>query len=178
MMAAPGPAQAAGKGANLGVFVSGPAALLIVLAPIAAVAAILAVIGRLDAVAATALRAQERLQQSWTMPLAWGAAAAILVIVAAVILFKTKVLALIGVALLAAGILLLGLGTVAGALTVGGRLLESSGEYDRQPLDHLRIGLWTLLAGAVCPLLGWLAALAAALAGTGAVLEAIVTRER
>ncbi len=177
-MALPVQAHAADKSPNLGLFVSGPAMVLLALAPLAAVAAVLAIVGRLDSVVAAALGAQERLRRSWIIPVAWGLSASVLVIAASVVLLKTKVLALAAVALLAAGMILLGLGVAAGALSIGGRILEATGEYERPPLDHLRTGLWTLLVSAVCPLLGWLAAMVAAFAGIGAVLETIVTREK
>ena len=80
--------------------------------------------------------------------------------------------------LLAVGAILLGLGLATGALIVGARLLEASGEYDRTPMDHLRAGLIVVFVAAVCPFVGWIAVGLIGLAGIGATLEAIVTRDR
>lgn len=172
------PAMAAGKqNDNLAIFVSGPAILLLALSPIAAVATILALARRLDSLVATTLKAQERLSVSWGMPIVWGAAATILTISAFAILINIKVVALLAIAIMAAAIVLLGMGLTSGALTIGIRILEAVGEYDTGSREQLRTGLIVFIVAAICPFVGWFAIIIAALGGIGAVLESLIVRE-
>ena len=171
------PAMAAKQNDNLAIFLSGPALLLLALSPIAAVSIVLALARRLDSLVASTLKAQERLSVSWGMPIVWGAAAAVLAVSAVAILINIKVIALLGVALLAVAIVLLGMGLIAGALGVGLRILESLGEYDTGAREQLRTGLIVLVIAAICPFIGWLAIIIAALGGIGAVLESLAARD-
>lgn len=176
--AMPHAAMAAGSEPDFAILGSGPVFLLTALSPVASLCVVLALSRRLDSIASVALKGQERLQETWAAPMAWGLAALVLVLAASAIFFKVKALALLGVALVAVGAVLLGLGLATGALAVGSRLLEAAGDFDRTPIDHLRVGLLTLIVAAICPFVGWIAVGLTGLAGIGAVLEAIVTRDR
>ena len=121
-------------------------------------------------------RAALRLDRGQVVPTLWGLAATLLVLVLAVVLFQTHILALLGVFVLIAGIALAGLGLAAVALLLGQRLTEAFASLETELLSVLRLGLWVLLLAAFVPFAGWLLVLLALASGIGAVLETLVTR--
>lgn len=110
------------------------------------------------------------------MPTLWGLAATLLILILAVVLFQTHVLALLGILVLLIGLALASLGLAAAALSLGQRLTDALAPLDMDMLPTLRLGLWTLLLAAFVPFAGWLLVLLALASGIGAVLETLLTR--
>lgn len=161
---------------TIGLFLSGPSALVIVLACLALFALLCLSLRRLDRLAALGLRAGERLERGGLLPTLWGLSAGVLIFAVSAVLFATKILALLGVLTLLAGIVLLGLGLVVAALRVGRALVEA---WDGGPTEDgraLGLGLTMLFLAALVPFLGWLGVGMATASGMGAVLEALFGR--
>ena len=110
------------------------------------------------------------------MPTLWGLAAALLVLILAIVLFKSHALALLGVAVLVSGLVLASLGLGVAALSLGAALTDALSTMDMETLPALRLGLWTLLLASCIPFVGWLLVLPALASGIGATLETLLTR--
>jgi hypothetical protein len=121
-------------------------------------------------------RAALRLERGRAVPMLWGLAAVLLVLLLAIILFQTHVLALLGVLVLVVGLVLASLGLGVVAYSLGQRLAEAGGDLGTDSLEALRLGLWSLLLASFVPFAGWLIVLLALASGIGAVLETLVTR--
>ena len=121
-------------------------------------------------------RSSSGLEGRRLIPTLWGIAAAVVCIVGAAVLFATKILALLGVAVLSFGLVLASLGLGAAALWLGTRIAEAAGAGELGFLPGLRVGLVSLLLAALLPYVGWLLVLLALAAGIGAVLESLVVR--
>lgn len=161
---------------TIGLFLSGPAVLLLVLAALALFVLLLVGLRRTDGLAALGARAGERLERGGLLPTLWGLAAGVLVFAATAVLFGTKVLAILGVLTLLSGIVLLGFGLAVAALRVGRALAEALDQTPGEDVHALRLGLSVLFLASVVPFLGWLAAALAVVSGVGAVLEALFSR--
>ena len=131
----------------------------------------------MDPLSALLLRSEDRLGRSWRLPVVWGLAALVLVLSAVILLMKVHAFPVLTILLALGGVTILGLGTVSGAMAIGGRIQEAAGDFDRPPLDRLKTGLILLTAASVFPFIGWFTLILAALAGTGAVSESLTTRE-
>jgi len=135
-------------------------------------------LGRLDALLRLGTRASARLETGRAIPTLWGLAAGLGIFLLAAILFNTKVLTLLGLAVLVAGFSLAALGLAAAALSVGTRLSDAFASLETETLSALRVGLWTLLLASTVPFAGWLLVLLALAAGIGATLEMLVARTK
>lgn len=121
-------------------------------------------------------RASARLEQARAVPTLWGLAATLLILILAVVLFQTHVLALLGILVLLIGLALASLGLAAAAMSLGQRLADALATLDTEMLPLLRVGLWTLFLAAFVPFAGWLLVLLSLASGIGAVLETLLTR--
>ena len=149
---------------------------MVLLATLAAFALLSLSLGRAEVLARLGERAASRLEQGRAVPTLWGLAATVFLLALAAVLFSTKVLALLGILILAAALLLAGLGLGVAALGLGQRILDACGSLTAEPLDGLKLGLWALLLASILPFIGWLLAGLALASGIGAVLELLVTR--
>lgn len=113
-----------------------------------------------------------------TIPVLWGLAAGLGVFLLAAVLFNTKVLALLGLAVLVIGFSIAALGLAAAALFVGTRLADAFTSLEADTFSALRAGLWTLTLASAVPFAGWLLVVLALAAGIGAVLEMLVVRPK
>lgn len=161
---------------TIGLFLSGPVVLLLILAALALFVLLLVGLRRADGLAALGARAGERLERGGLLPTLWGLSAGVLIFAASGVLFGTKVLALVGVLTLLSGIMLLGLGLVISALRVGRTLAEALDQTPGEDVPALRLGLSVLFLASLVPFLGWLGAGLAVASGVGAVLEALFSR--
>lgn len=161
---------------TVGLFVSGPTVLLLVLACLAVFVLFLTALRRADRVAALGARAGDRLERGGLLPTLWGLAAGILIFAATAVLFGTKILALLGVFVLFSGIVLLGLGLAVAALRVGRTLAEALDQTPGEDVRALRLGLSTLFLAAFVPFVGWIGVGLAVASGVGAVLETLFSR--
>ena len=107
----------------------------------------------------------------------WGIAAAVFCILASAVLFSTKILALLGVLMLAAGLILASLGLAAIAVWLGGKVSEVAGSLESDTLSCLKGGLAVLLLASLLPYIGWLLVLFALASGIGATLETLTARK-
>lgn len=128
-----------------------------------------------------ALRAGERAAARWERGgaalLLWGLAASVLGLVLAAILVNVHAVALLGILVFAAVLILGALGLGVAAFSVGARLGDAAGsEGGGEMLASVRLGLWSLLLSALVPFVGWLLVLLALASGVGAVLDTLVTR--
>ena len=162
---------------TIGLFLSGPTVLLLVLAGLALFVLLLVSLRRLDRLAALGARAGDRLERGGPLPTLWGLAAGALIFAATGVLFGTKVLALLGVVALLAGIVLLGLGLAVAGLRVGRALAEATEGVAGEDGRALGLGLATLFLASLVPFLGWVAVILAVASGVGAVLEALFSRQ-
>ena len=165
-------------GNGAGLFLGGPAVFVLLLAFLAVVLLIAWGMRRQDPLLSLGERARQRLDRGRTLPTLWGLSASVLIFAVSVLLFHTHVLALLGVLLLAAGLGLAGGGLAVTAWAVGDDLEGASGSRHDDGVSSLRLGLAVLFLASWLPIIGWLAAALAAAAGLGAVLEALLTRER
>ncbi len=133
-------------------------------------------LGRAAPLANLGERAAARLDGGRGVPTLWGMAAALLVLILCGVLFKTHVLALLGVAVLASGLALASLGLGVAALSLGLRLTDALSTMDMETLPTLRLGLWVLLLASGVPFVGWLLVLLALASGIGATLETLLMR--
>ena len=133
-------------------------------------------LGRAAPLARLGERAAARLDGGRVVPMLWGLAAALLVLILCGVLFSTHVLALLGVIVLAAGLALASLGLGVASLSLGLRLADALSTMDMETLPALRLGLWTLLLASAIPFVGWLLVLSALASGIGATLETLLTR--
>ena len=143
---------------------------------LAALALLAAMLQRADLLVRLTERSASRLDKGQTVPTLWGVAAAALCLFAIAALFATKVLALLGVFVLAASLILAGLGTGAVARWLGGKIADAAGALDTDTLPCLQLGFWTLLSASMLPYVGWLLVLLGLASGIGAVLEVLVMR--
>lgn len=134
--------------------------------------------GRLDTLLRLGTRASARLDTGRITPTLWGLAAGLGIFLLAAVLFNTKVLTLLGLAVLLAGFSAAALGLAAAALSVGIRLSDVFASSESETFGALRIGLWTLLLASAVPFAGWLLVLLALASGTGAALEMLVARTK
>ncbi len=150
--------------------------VLFLVACLAVLALSAILLGRAEPLAQFGARASARLEQGRAVPTLWGLAATLLILILAVVLFQTHVLALLGILVLLIGLALASLGLAAAAMSLGQRLTDALATLDTEMLPTLRLGLWTLLLAAFVPFAGWLLVLLALASGIGAVLETLLTR--
>lgn len=162
---------------TVGLFLSGPAVLLLLLACLALFALLLLSLHRLDRLATLGARAGDRLERGGPLPTLWGLAAGVLVFAASGVLFGTKILALLGVVVLLSGVVLLGLGLTVAALRVGRALVEALDGVPGEDARALGLGLPVLFLASVVPFLGWFGVGLTVASGVGAVLEALFSRQ-
>lgn len=129
---------------------------------------------RTDWLMQLAERAALRLNGGRVVSTLWGVAATVFCLLAAAVLLK--ILALLGVLALTAGLLLASLGLGTAAVWLGGKISDISESLETDTLPCLRFGLWTLLPASMLPYAGWLLVLLCLAAGIGAVLETLVSR--
>lgn len=163
-------------GQTIGLFLSGPTALLLVLACLALFVLLLISLRRTERLVALGVRAGDRLEGGGLLPTLWGLAAGVLIFAASAVLFGTKILALLGILVLFLGIVLLGLGLTVAALRVGRSLTEALDGAIAEDGHSLRLGLSTLFLAALVPFLGWIGVGLAVASGVGAVLESLFSR--
>ena len=160
----------------LRLFLVGPLFLLLLTGCLATLALAAGALGRLDTLLRLGTRAAARLEMDRTIPVLWGLAAGLGVFLLAAVLFNTKVLALLGLAVLVIGFSIAALGLAAAALFVGTRLADAFTSLEADTFSVLRAGLWTLTLASAVPFAGWLLVVLALAAGIGAVLETLVVR--
>lgn len=154
-----------------------PAIVLLLIAGLCALGLLALLFRRAVPLAQFGERAAVRLDSGRVLPTLWGIAAALLVLILSVVLFKTHVLALLGVLVLLSGLALASVGTGVAALSLGLGLTDALTTTDMEMLPALRLGLWTLLLASGVPFLGWLLVLLALASGIGATLETLLTRK-
>ncbi len=157
-----------------GVFLAGPAVVLLLLAVCACVLIVGAWSRRVDRLRALEARARARCGRDRALPMLWGVSAGALVFALSALLLQIHPLALFGVLLLTAGAGILSLGLIVAACVVGDAL---SSDGAGGPRRSLGVGLAVLLAASCLPYAGWLLCLLAVATGTGAVLESLVGRD-
>jgi hypothetical protein len=162
----------------INLFLAGPAILLLVLASLAAFLLMLMAAGRLAALMTLVARTATRRMQGRLQPIVWGLASELLLAALAAVLFRTKVLALLGLVVLFLGAALAGLGACLAARRAGRALLAAVGETEElDALCSFLVGLLSLLLAAFVPFVGWAVVLTAAASGVGVVLEAAFRRD-
>lgn len=166
------------NGEMLRLFLGGPFVLLFGVGCLASLAVLAAGIGRLPLLTTPIEQAVLRLERARVLPIFWGAAAAALFATALGILSKIPALGLLNILLLVFALALAGLGLGAAAIWLGSALCQSVDSDRADTLAYLQTGLITLLAVSFLPVVGWTLAGLALAAGTGAVVEALVTRRR
>lgn len=154
----------------------GPGVLLLLIAGLSALVLLALLLGRAAPLARLGERAAAQLDGGRIVPTLWGLAAALLVLILCGALFSVHALGLLGVAVLASGLVLASLGTGVAALSLGLRLTDALGAMEMETLPALRLGLWTLLLASCVPFVGWLLVLLALASGVGATLETLLTR--
>lgn len=121
------------------------------------------------------------METSRVAPLLWGLAAALLLFLLVAVFFNTQAFrvlgTLLGVAALALGLVLAGLGLAAAAMSVGTRIMEAFGLLETESFGAGRLGLWFLGLTAAVPIVGWLLTLLLLASGIGSVLEVLVARK-
>ena len=165
------------NGQILRLLLTGPVVVTILVSFLSSTALIGTVLGRLMHLTALGRRATRRLSYGRGGVLLWGAAAGILTVIVAAILFSTKVLALLGLLVLLTGLTLAGLGLGVGAAHVGHTLASSLGHPDSPPLLALPLGIAAFFFTAFLPVVGWFLVVLAVLAGIGATLDTLIRRE-
>ena len=135
-----------------------------------------AFLGRTDWLLRLGEQGARRLEEGRTVTALWGLAATLFCLLAAAVLFSTKILALLGLLMLAAGLILasFGLGTI--AVWLGRRISEAAGSLETEMLPCLRLGLGTLLLASLLPYAGWLLVMLGLAMGVGAVMEVLTER--
>ncbi len=157
-------------------FFSGPAIVLILLSVLSTLALLTAFLGRSSWLMQLAEQGAQRLEGGRAVPALWGLAATLFCLLAAAVLFSTKILALLGLLILASGLTVAGLGLGAVAVWLGRRISEAAGLSETKMLICLRLGLGTLLLASLLPYAGWLLVLLSLAMGVGAVLELLTER--
>jgi hypothetical protein len=157
---------------------TGPFFLLILVGTLAAFSLIAMALGRFGNLVNVTRRAAERLERSRLFPTLWGLSATVLLFVIAVVLFKTKVLGLLGLVVLVSGLILVSIGSGVNALRVGRQIAFQIGRGDEDDLSLLKIGMGVLFVTASIPIVGWIIAILETAAGIGAVLETLLNRSR
>ena len=157
-------------------FLVGPLLVLLLIGCLAVLALAAAALGRLDALLRLGTGAAVRLETGRVIPALWGLAAGLGVFLLAAVLFNTKVLALLGVGVLAAGLSVAALGLAAAALFVGTRLADAFASLETETFNAMRAGLWVLLFASIVPFAGWLLVVLALASGIGTALEMLVVR--
>lgn len=160
----------------VGLLLSGPALLLIVLACLALFMLVLVASGRAGRFVTAGRQAADRLEQGGPLPTLWGLSAIVLVLAAAAVLSSLKILGLLALLVFLTGVFLLGAGLSVAAVRVGRILADAFGLLDTDDIGALRLGLGTLFAASCLPLLGWLGVALAAASGVGAFLETLFSR--
>lgn len=115
------------------------------------------------------------------VPVLWGLAAGLLLLLVVAVSFKSHMLAFLGWIGLVLGLALAGSGLAVAALSVGARLSEEfpgleTERLETERLDSLRLGLWLFVLAAAVPFAGWFLVLGLVASGVGTVLETLVTR--
>lgn len=174
--AAPPPPASPDKGANLiRLLLTGPLISVFFASCYAVLIAAFGMAGRSSNLADFTDSCAERMSHGRSLQSLWGLALVFLVVFAAILLIKTKVLALLGIAFLVAGCAIVGAGYAAAAIHLGGQGAKRPGDSHRLDVELPR-GLWVLTGASVVPVAGWIVAILAALAGVGAVAEQLVSR--
>ena len=151
--------------------------VLLLLAGLSMLGLLALLLGRAVLLVRLGERAVARLDRGRIVLPLWGMAAALLVLILCGVLFNIHVLALLGVVVLVAGLILASLGLGVAALSLGPRLSDALGIMDAETLPALRLGFWTLLLASGVPFIGWLLVLLALASGIGATLETLLTRK-
>lgn len=158
-------------------FLAGPATLLLLLAALSSSMLILTAFARLPVVTSLAERSATCRIHGRIVPILWGVAAELLLVLCAGILFRVKILGLLGLVVLFLAFALAGLGLCLTAIRAGRALLNAFGEEGGDALCSLLVGLLVFLLAVIVPFVGWFVAAAATLAGVGVVLETLFRRD-
>lgn len=161
---------------TLRLFLAGPLILLFVVSCLATTALAAAGTGRVRALAALEARAVGRLERGRALPTLWGLSAGVLLFTGGAVLSNRPALALLGVLVLLAGLVLAGLGVGAASIVLGRALLGALDPAVTSTLACLRIGLGVFFGAAFLPFVGWALVGLAAASGLGALLEALFER--
>lgn len=163
-------------------FFIGPTVVSILIATLVVLALLLVLCGQMNTLVSLSQRlerASERLADgSRIIPTLWGLVAGVFFVLAPIALFSTKVLAILGVIILIAGLAMASLGLGASALWLGSKISESMGVLEADVAANLRLGLWSMLLASILPFAGWLVVVAALASGIGAISEVFATSRR
>lgn len=157
-------------------FLAGPAIFLIVLSCVAAAALIVSAFGGLEKLTDSISAGARRLESGKALSVLWGLCVGVILIALAVVLFASKVLAVLGVIVLLIALAVFGAGLATAAITNGRAILAASGSLEIDDLACLRLGLWVLFFASSLPFLGWLVVLIATAGGLGAFGQQLLTR--
>ena len=161
---------------------TGPFVVLLLTGCLAVLALTALLTGRLPALIQLGTRASARMTKKivGAVPVLWGLAAGLLLLLVVAVSFKSHTLAFLGWIGLVLGLALAGLGLAVAALSVGARLSEEFPGLETERLDSrldsLRLGLWLFVLAAAVPFAGWFLVLGLVASGVGTVLETLVTR--
>ncbi|HEX5323808.1 MAG TPA: hypothetical protein VFW40_08490 [Capsulimonadaceae bacterium] len=167
----------AGNDNALRLFLAGPSVILLLLASIAVVVLIAAGTGSLEKLVGLGTRAMRRMETGLVAPTLWGLCVGLLVFALVAMLFKTKVLAVLGAVVIVFAFCLLGMGICVAATVYGRGIALAAGSVELEDLSSMRLGLWTFLLASAIPFIGWIVILFATAAGLGAIVQCFTQRE-
>ncbi len=159
-------------------FFGGPAVIVLFISVLAVLALLAIGLRFSDPLFRLGLSASERLEPRRLLPILWGLAFGVLIVVLMGIFFGGHSTAVLGLIVLVSGLFLVAMGLAAAALNFGRELSQGVDGADPDNLTSLRLGLTAFFFASFVPVVGWIIVLLYAAAGTGVVLETLFSRRR